>query len=279
MRSNLTATPVLNEHDPTGESIKLTKTDNLPTMMDPSLVVKEFLNMKFELEEELLHCDLSPVVKKCCSLLASDMHNIPLFSTPYAERLQEIKDKSEVIHVLSPFLTWDNHSVLNAIADTTCIPEATMLLTEYNDTIDTSQPLTSFPLPGPSHHMVPYDNSTQSIFILAVKLHLELHCSTLQNVIDTCSLILDQCKLTPYCLQLLPVAKSNSTVLYWMVPKNVTHLITASALQFQNYYYQHSILELAMYPGTVVFTGGILKVGPLSFLSQIEIDNNLVRCK
>ena len=250
----------------------------IPTKMDPSLVVMEFLNVKSQLEKVLQHCDsLSPMKIKCGSLLASEIYDLPLFSTMYSERLQKVKDTTELIHALTPFMTWDNHSVLNAIAETSGLPEATALLTQFDDKIDSSQPLKSFPIPAPSHHMVPYDNSTQSI--LAVKLDLELHHSTLQNVFDTRSLIQDQCKLTPYCLQLLAVAKSNLIILYWMVPKNVTHLITASALQFQNYYHQHGILELAMYPGTVVFTGGILKVGSLSFLSQIEMDRNLVKCK
>lgn len=250
----------------------------MSTKMDPSSVLMEFLNIKLQLEKVLQHYDLLPaMVEKCGSLQASEIHNIPLFSTMYAERLQKIKDTAGLIHALSPFMTWDNHSVLSAIAETSGIPEATELLTQFDDRIDPSQPLNSFPILAPSHLMVPYDNSTQSL--LAVKLDLEQDHSTLQNVIDARSLILNQCELTPYCLQLLAVAKSTLTILYWMVPKNVTHLITASALQFPNYYHQHGILELAVYPGIVVFTGGVLKLGPLSFLSQIEIDNNLVRCK
>ena len=260
------------QHDPISESILMS------TKMDPSSVAMEFLNTKLQLEKVLQHCDLlPPMVKKCGSLLASEIYNVPLFSTVYAERLQKIKDTAELIHALSPFMTWDNHSVLSSIAEISGIPEATVLLTQFDDRIDSSQPLKSFPIPAPSRLMVPYDNSTQNL--LAVKLDLEPHHCTLQNVIDTRSLILNQCKLTPYCLQLLAVAKSNLTILYWMIPKNVAHLITASALQFQNYYHQHGILELAVYPGAVVFTRGVLKVGPLSFFSQIEIDSNLVRCK
>jgi len=244
-------------------------------MIDPSLVIAEFLNLKLQLENLLKSCDPVSIVKKCGSLLASDTYNIPLFPTDYAEKLQEIDHTPKLMQKLSPFITWDNHSILSTIVEISDNSEATLLLTQFDDRIDSSQPLTSFPIPAPSHHMVPYDNSTHTV--LAVKLDLELDHSTLQNVIDARSLIQDQCKLTSHCLQLLAVAKTNSTILYWMIPKNISHIITANASQFQTYYHQKGILQLAVYPGAVVCTGSVLKVGPLSFFNPIEIDSKLVR--
>ena len=244
-------------------------------MIDPSSVLAEFLNMKVQLEELLQQCDPMPIVKKCGSLLASETLNIPLFPTEYAEKLQEIEYIPELIQKLSPFMTWDNHSILSTIADTSNIPEATMLLTQFDDRIDSSQPLTSFPIPAPSHHMVPYDNSTHTV--LAVKLDLELYHSTLQNVIDARSLIQDQCKLTSHCLQLVAIAKTNLTIIYWMIPNTIAHLITANAAHFYNYYHQNGILQLAVYPGAMLCTGSALMVGPLSFFNQIKVHTRLVR--
>ena len=189
--------------------------------------------MKVQLEKLLQQCDPIPIVKKCDSLLASDAQNIPLFPTDYAEMLQKIKNTPKLIQKLSPFTTWDNHTILSTVAETSNIPEATMLLTQFVHKIDPSQPLTSFPVPAPSYHMVPYDNSTHTV--LAVKLDLELYHSTLQNIIDVRSLIQEQCKLTAYCLQLLAVAKTTSTIFYWMIPKSIAHLITANASEFHNY--------------------------------------------
>ena len=241
----------------------------------PSLVTMEFLELKVQLERVLQFCEKKNIINKCGSLLASESYNIPLFPSSYAETLQEIEHTPKLIQKLSPFMTWDNHSILSTIADTSNIPEATMLLTQFDDRIDSSQPLTSFPIPAPSHHMAPYDNSTHTV--LAVKLNLELYHSTLQNVIDARSLIQDQCKLTSHCLQLLAVAKTDLTIIYWMIPRNVAHLIAANTLQFQTHYHQNGIVQLAIYPGAVFCTGSVLKVGPLSFFSQLEIDSKLVR--
>ena len=78
------------EHELTEQEDKeelVTKSD----MIDPSLVLAEFLNMKVQLEELLKQCDPMPIVKKCGSLLACEALKIPLFSTDYVEKLQEIE--------------------------------------------------------------------------------------------------------------------------------------------------------------------------------------------
>ena len=278
--SDLSAQSEVDQDDITTEHIDQKDKGELTVkteMIDPSSVVAEFLNMKLQLEKLLQQSDAITVVKKCSSSLASDAHSIPLFSTDYTERLQEIEHTPELIQQLSPFMTWDNHTILTTIAEASDMPEATMLLTQFDDRIDSSQPLTSFPIPSPSHHMVPYDNSTHTV--LAVKLDLQMYHSTLQSVIDARSLIQDQCKLTSYCLQLLAVANTTSTILYWMIPRNIAHLITANAVQFQSYYYQNGILQLAVYPGAVLCTGSTLNVGLLSFFNQTEVDSKVVRDK
>ena len=255
------------------EEQEMHATDN--DMIHPSLMIGEFLNLKIQLEELVQQCDPMPIIEKCGSLLASDTHNIPLFPIGYTEELQDIKHTPELIQKLNPFMTWDNHSILTALAEASDIPEAIALLTQFDDKIVSSQLLTSFPVPAPSHHMAPYDNSTHTV--LAVKLDSELCRATLQNVIDARSLIQDQCKLTSHCLLLLAVAKTNHTIIYWMIPKSITHLITANALQFQSYFHQNGILQLAVYPGALLSTESALKVGPLSFLNQISANSSLVR--
>ena len=235
MSPNTTVQSAVDQGHTTTEHIEQKDKEDLVTkndMIDPSSVITEFLNMKVQLEELLQQCDPLPIVKKCGSLLASDTCNIPLFPTDYTEKLQEIQHTPELIQKLSPFMTWDNHTILSTIAAD--MPEATMLLTQFDDRIDSSQPLTSFPIPAPSHHMIPYNNSTHTV--LAVKLDLKLYQSTLQNVIDACSLIQDQCKLTSHCLQLLAMATTKSTILYWMIPKLWPHLFIQKFWRIQNYF-------------------------------------------
>ena len=270
MSPNTTAQSAVDQDDTTTEHIEQKDKEELATknnMIDPSSVITKFLNMKVQLEELLQQSDPLPIVKKCGSLLASDTHNIPLFPTDYTEKLQKIQYTPELIQKLSPFMAWDNHTILSTI--TADMPEATMLLTQFDDRIDSSQPLTSFPIPAPSHHMVPYDNSTHTV--LAVKLDLELYQSTLQNVIDARSLIQDQCKLTSHCLQLLAMATTKSTILYWMIPKVVATLVHSKVLENPELFYRNGVMQMALYPGSIFLTDGTLKVGPLSFFHQFDV--------
>ena len=270
MSPNTTAQSAVDQDDTTTEHIEQKDKEEIATkndMIDPSSVIAEFLNAKVQLEELLQQCDPLPIVKKCGSLLASDTHNIPLFPTDYTEKLQEIQHTPELIQKLSPFMTWDNHTILSTIAAD--MPEAAMLLTDFDDRINLSQPLTSFPIPAPSHHMLPYENSTHTV--LAVKFDLELYQSTLQNVIDARSLIQDQCKLTSHCLQLLAMARTKSTVLYWMVPKVVATLVYSKVLDNPELFYRHGVMQMALYPGSILLTDGTLEVGPLSFFHQFDV--------
>ena len=262
-----TLSPHLSIHqDNTATEKEEIATEN--SKIDPSSVITEFLYTKVQLEELLQHCDPISLVKKCGSLLASETNNIPLFGPDYTEKLQKIEHIPEFIQKLSPFMTWDNHSILSTIADTSNIPEATMLLTQFDDRIDSSLPLTSFPIPAPSHHIVPYDNSTHTV--LAVKLDLELYHSTLQNIIDARSLIQDQCKLTSYCLQLLALAKTDFTIIYWMIPKVVAAFAYFKVLENLDFFHQNGILQMALYPGSILLTNGTLTVGPLSSFYQTD---------
>ena len=271
MTSSSSVQSVVDQGDTTTEHSVQKDKEELATkndMIDPSSVITEFLNMKVQLEELLQQGDPMPIVKRCGSLLASDTHNIPLFPTDYTEKLQGIEHTPELIQKLSPFMTWDNHTILSTIAETSNIPEVTMLLTQFDDRIDSSQPLTSFPIPAPSHHMVPYDNTSHTV--LVVMIDLELHHSTLQNLIDARSLIQDQCKLTSHCLQLLAMARTKTTILYWMIPKVVATFICSKVLENPKLFYQNGMVQMALYPGSVFLTDGSLKVGPLSFFHQFD---------
>ena len=270
--------PATSQSDTTVESIKQEDKEELPannSMINPESVITKFLNIKAQLDKLLQSCDLIPITDKCTSLLASEGHKIPLFPTDYTEKLKRIEHFHELLLKLSPFITWDNHSILNTIAETSNISHTITLLTQFDDRIDVNQSLTRFPIPTPSHTMIPYDNSTHTI--LAVKLDINLDDCTLQDVIDVRLLIQDQCNLTSFCFNLLAVAKSNNVTVYWMMPKNITHLITVNAVKFQNYFYEKGILELSIYPGIVHCTGNVLKVGSLSFFNQIYLDGKQVR--
>ena len=115
--------------------------------------------------------------------------------------------------------------------------------------------------------MVPYDNSTHTV--LAVKLNTELSKFSLQNVFDFRCLLQEKLQVTSHAFQLL-AAKRSPTILYWIIPKCIGSVITTRISQQSSYLYQNSIVELSIYPGSVFLTTSSLKVGSLSFFTQID---------
>ena len=238
-------------------------------------LITEFLNLTNEICKELATCNSESLVKGCEDLMASDTQQIPLFSQEFVSNLREIDLGSTIIQKLASLTNWCDHSILNTIVEVCNVPEATALLTEFDSGIDPSQPLMKYPIPAPSHHMVPYDTSTHTV--LAVQLNLQLHHSTLQSVIDTRSLIQEKCEVTPHCLQLLAVAKTSHTIIYWTIPKHVASLITSKVQQYQSDFHQNGIQQVLVYPGMIFVTAGALTVGPFLFFTKVSIVANSVQ--
>jgi len=235
---------------------------------EPSFVASKFFDTITQLTGMLQSFD-SKIISDSCSLLrASERANIPLFPMPYMETLKGSTSTSTLLQKLVSFTNWMDHSILSAVIEYCNFPEAAELLKRFDDGIDTSQPVTKYPIPSPSHQMVPYESSTYTV--LAVELNLQLHHSTLQDVLDARSLIQEKCEITPHCLQLLAIAKTNHTIIYWTIPKHVASLITSNALQNEHYFHQNGVQLVAVYPGTVLATGSSLNVGPFSFFNKVS---------
>ena len=251
-----------------------TEDGNLVTeILEPSSVVIKFLDIKVQLTNLLQEFDPTVIAGQCKSLKTSVEGDTPLLASDFVDALNRSKTTPRLIHKLAPYMNWCDHSILNTIVEVCNVPEATTLLTRFDDSIDPSQPLMKYPIPAPSHHMVPYDTSTHTV--LAVQLNLHLHRSTLQSVIDTRSLIQEKCEVTPHCFQLLAVANTSHTIIYWTIPKHVASLITSKVQQHQSDLHQNDIQQISVYPGTAFVIGSALTVGLFSFFTEVSFNDNI----
>ena len=243
------------------------------TTAELSSLITQFLDMKVQLTELLQSFSAEEIADHCASLTASVEGDISLFATDFVESLKEAKTSPVLLKQLAPYTNWCDHSIINTIVEVCDIPEATTLLTQFDNRIDPSQPLMKFPIPQPCNQMVPYDTSTHTV--LAVQLNIQLHHSTLQNVLDTRSLLQQQCHITAHCLQLLAVANTSHTIIYWTIPKHVAGLITSSVHQHQSFLHQNGIQQVSVYPGTALVTGSALTVGLFSFFTEVSFNDNI----
>ena len=235
--------------------------------LKPSLVNAVFLDVKKQLEDVLQACDTQALFKECRSLMASETHNIPLFSNEkYLQSISECDFGPEILQMLSPFFTWSDHSVLTAMVKACDNPKAALLLQQFDSQVDLSLPITEYPVPQPVPSMAPCDSSTHTA--LAMKLNTELGKFSLQQVFKLRCLIQQHFQITEHSLQLM-AAKSSPTILYWVVPKCITHLISSHIMQDPSLH-DNKVEEVSIYPGTLFVNASTLKLGSLSFLNQID---------
>jgi len=231
-----------------------------------SSVNAAFLDMVMQLEDMLQSSSSQKVYEQCQSLMASHEHDIALFSNEYLNSLKACSFVPTIIQKLSPFFKWSDHSVLSAVVKACNNPEAMMLLQQFDAQVDFSLPVTEYPVPQPVPTMAPYGISTQTV--LTVKLNSDLSKFPLQQVIELRCLIQKAFQITEHSLQLM-AAKSSSTILYWMIPKCVSHLISSKIMQDASLHVG-KVEEVSVYPGTLFVNASKLKLGSLSFLNQVS---------
>ena len=217
----------------------------------PATVTDEFSYVIEQITELLQSHDPKVIVEQCKTIMASDHdHGIKLFSDNQIEQLNHCNDISLLLHELSYLWSWSNHSMLRVLVGFS--NEATKLLDEFDCYFDPLQPITSYPI----FQTIPTDATSQST--LNVKSVKDVAEISLQNVFDMCSLVVNHCGVTQYCLQLIATQHGQGFVtIYWSIPKCVVNLISSTVLQNSSKFYDMGVLEVAIYPDIKIITGNI----------------------
>ena len=205
---------------------------------------------------------------KCHSLMASDTHNIPLFTEAFVNKLINCKSVFLLKVLLLPFLSWCDHSILKELTSES--DSVTDLLTQFDSLIDTNKPLTAYPIPALSQMMIPLDDS---FTIVATKSFCNLESSSLKDIMNIKVTLIGQWEITDHAMQLIAVC-TRWDYLYWIVPECVVSIIIDSSHDYEIQYklWQKGITMTAILPdlytddlniNTEQFSGG-----PFSVLSS-----------
>ena len=197
---------------------------------------------------------------QCKYLMASNEHNINLFTNDQIEQLNKCDTVSLLLLKLNPFFTWSSHSILRALVDQ--CSEAVTILDDFDSRVDTLLQIASYPIPCFSADIIPSNTGTYTI--LAVRSKAELYECSLQYIYNVQSVMIEVCDITRHCLQLLAV-RSDPTILYWTIPKCVVDLINTNVPLYSEYLYSRGILEVLVYPDLLLTTGDNVCYGPLAF--------------
>ena len=236
---------------PVCREVSLAPTD---VKITPAAVVDEFSYVTEQITQLLQSHDPKVIVEQCKAIMATDHaqhhHGIKLFSDDQIEHLDCYNVSPILLQQVSHLWSWSNHSMLRALVG--FCEEAIELLDEFDCHLDPLQPITSYPV----FETIPTDPTSQTT--LNVKFVKNVAKITLQDVFDMCSLVVNHCGITQYCLQLIATQHGQGFVtIYWSIPKCIVNLISSTVLQHSSKFYDLGVLEVTIYPDIKIITGNI----------------------
>ena len=206
------------------------------------------------------------LIDVCKNLMASDKHAVNFFSNNQMKRLKMCDSSNLLLQRLTLFFTWSNHSVLRVLAGQ--CSEAMNILDNFICSVDSFECIVSYPIPSFSLNMIPVDSSTHTL--LAIVCKQELYKSTLQDVYDMQSVMMEKCDITLHCLQLLAI-RSNPTIFYWTIPKSVVCIINSNVPLHSKYLQSRGILEVLVYPNLQLTLSNHVSVGLFAFCDDSKL--------
>ena len=218
--------------------------------ISPCTIILRYLDLIDNLTELLQFKDL---LKALNNLMASETHQIKLFSTDFLECLKKCGTTVMVLRGLFPYSNWYDHSILRRLLETCYCPKGNKLLDEFDAQIDFTLPLKDYPLPiYQSSYMTPEISSTHTVLVVTCK--QLLHSLPLQYIKAVKLAILQVFNITDHACTLLTATK---TILFWLIPKSIVSFIHSKVEEHSAYLYDNKILEVAVYPDFTTSTGNI----------------------
>ena len=231
-----------------------TSVDQQMKYFEPFTVADEFSFVIEEVIKVFQSHNPKMLVEDLEAIMASDIHNIKFFSDDQIKQLKEYNNTQLLLQELSHLWSWSNHSMLRVLVRS--CNEAIKLLDEFNCHFDPSEPIASYPV-----FEVMSTNTATTHTTLNVKFAEGLPITTLQDVTDMCSVVVNNCAVTQYCLQLIAIQHSRDTItIYWSIPKCVGNLISSKVLQHSSKFYDMEVDEVKIYPDIHITTGNIFNL-------------------
>ena len=175
-----------------------------------------------ELVAQLDTVDTKFLADKCCTLMASDVHNIKLFTDSFIKKLFKCSHSSLLRTYLLPFNTWLDNTILVELTTVYEKPDSLKLFCKCTNIIDYAEPITSYPIPTFSQLIIPLDDSEYTL--MAVKMFQECSGLVLKDVINVKESLTSHWELTAHALHLVAIDYYHN-YMYWIIPKQVQHLV------------------------------------------------------
>ena len=184
----------------------------------------------------LLKSSQSELMKLLKGLNASEVHNMPLFTDEFLERIKNSLQSS-----LLPVCTLCDHSILKSLCSIN--HEAAVILDEFDHSLNPSSPIVQYLMPAPSQ-MVELYSHTHIVLSVTCEHNGQI---LLQDGYNMRAMLMKRCCITEHALQLLGVQITNHDALfYWMIPKCVVSLIRMNMIIHSHHLQEFGIVKASI---------------------------------
>ena len=174
--------------------------------------------------------DVAVIAKKCSTLMASDVHHIPLFTPEFMKKLINCTYPFLFkIHLL-PYMNWFDYLLLKQLVIFADNKEAILMVDKFVNSLDYSKPVTSYHIPEVSQLLIPLDSSDHTLLAtIHAKYIDEL---TLQDILGVKKTLISKLEISDYAVQLSGIHIASSCF-YWLIPTRLQPLIERKLNQNQ----------------------------------------------
>ena len=174
--------------------------------------------------------DVTDLVKWCRTLMASYVHQIPLFTPEFMNKLTNCSSPFIFKMYLLLYMSWFDCSILKQLIYFSNSKEALKIIDQFVDSVDCSQPIASYHIPEFSQLVIPLDDSHYTL--LATKHAKSINEVTLANLKDIKKSLIKILNITDYAMQLGAI-HIKSCCFYWLIPNQIRPLVQDNLKQIQ----------------------------------------------
>lgn len=204
-----------------------------------------FLDLVDELVMQMSTADVAVLVKQCGTMMASDIHKIPLFTLDLMSKLDSGTYPYTFKIYLLPFMSWFDHSVLKELVRGYNHTEALKILECFVSSIDYNKPITTCPIPEFSQLVIPMSNNEYTL--LATKSIRSFNELTLQNLVNIKRSLVQTLEVTNHAI-LLAGLHNISYCVYWLIPNQIRALVEDKLNQEQLKLWDEGIVLTTLLP-------------------------------
>ena len=189
--------------------------------------------------------DVAVLVKQCGTMMASDVHKIPLFTADFMNKLSNCTYPFILSIYLLPFMNWFDHSILKELVKSSNHKETLKRVDQFILDVDYSKPIAACPIPEFSQLVIPLDNSDYTL--LATKSIRCFNKLTLKDLADIKRLLVQRLEVTYHAVLLTGLNKTSYCV-YWLIPSQIRSLVKDKLNQDQLKLWDKGIVLTTLLP-------------------------------